>query len=56
MGVLTITEGDEDWILFDVCEGGRIDVDITFSDIDGDLMLVFTVLMEDSQQWFNKFR
>ena len=36
-GDLTITEGDEDWILFDVCEGGDITVDVTFDDDLGDL-------------------
>ncbi|MAD60669.1 MAG: hypothetical protein CMH49_04020 [Myxococcales bacterium] len=34
---LTITEDDEDWILFDVCEGGDITVDLTFISADGDL-------------------
>jgi hypothetical protein len=34
---LTITEGDEDWILFDVCEGGTITVNLTFSDVIGDI-------------------
>ena len=37
---LTITSGDEDWILFDVCEGGDIEVEINFSDIDGDLDMI----------------
>ena len=36
-GDLTLTEGDEDWILFDVCEGGTVTVDLTFSDADGDI-------------------
>ncbi len=36
-GDLTITSGDEDWILFDVCEGGTIDITITFTDDQGDL-------------------
>ena len=34
---LTITNGDEDWILFDVCEGGNIDINLTFVDSIGDL-------------------
>ena len=34
---LTITQGDEDWVVFDVCEGGTIDIQITFSDAEGDL-------------------
>ena len=34
---LTITSGDEDWILFDVCEGGTINIDLTFSDEVGDI-------------------
>ena len=34
---LTITDGDEDWILFDVCDGGTITIDLTFTHADGDL-------------------
>ena len=36
-GDLTITEDDEDWIIFDVCEGGDITVNVNFTDTDGDI-------------------
>ena len=36
---LQICADDEDWYLINVCEGGRLTVEVQFIDVDGDLDL-----------------